>query len=262
MYADDAAIFLKPTVRDVTNMKDLLMLFGDTTGLSTNISKTSVTPISCSNIDLNDVLTNFPVNRQNFPIKYLGLPLATRQLKRLYYEPLVDRTADKLCIWNGRNLTQAGRVALAKSVLSSQPIYLLTALKPPREVLEDVDQYRKSFTWAGNRAISGGKCKVNWTRTTLPKPNGGLGILNLDKFASALHVRWLWLEWVALEKAWVGTETPCDEHDRLFFAACSTISIGNGERAKFWTNAWLNGRRPKDIAPGLFARTKKTRRKQ
>lgn len=79
--------------------------------------------------------------------------------------------------------------------------------------------------------------------------------MNLQKFARALRVRWLWHEWTSPEKAWVGTGTPCDDDDRLLFAACTTISVGNGQRTRFWSDAWVQGRRPKDIAPRLFART-------
>jgi hypothetical protein len=46
----------------------------------------------------------------------------------------------KLSAWNGRNLTQAGRVSLTKSVLSSQPVYFLTVIKPSKEVLDEVDK--------------------------------------------------------------------------------------------------------------------------
>lgn len=257
MYADDAAIFLKPTPQDVNNMKELLIKFGETTGLSTNIQKTSVTPIRCRNIDLDDILGNLPVKRQHFPLKYLGLPLTVRRLRKVDLQPLLDKAMNRLSVWNGKNLTQAGRISLTKSVLSSQPVYLLTVLRPTKEVLEGIDKIRKTFLWAGDKALTGAKCKVNWTKTTLPKEHGGLGILSLDKFARALRVRWLWHEWVSPNKAWVGMDTPCDEKDRLLFAACTTLSVGNGQRVRFWKDAWVQGRRPMDIAPNLFNRTKR-----
>jgi len=49
-----------------------------------------------------------------------------------------------------------------------------------------------------------------------------------------------------------GTQTPCDDKDRLLFAACTEITIGNGMRASFWNSGWLRGCRPKDLAPNLF----------
>jgi len=112
----------------------------------------------------------------------------------------------KLSTWNGRLLTQAGRLSLTKSVLSSQPIYLLTVLKTYKKILQEIDGLRKRFLWAGDKELTGGKCKVTWTRCCLPKPNGGL--LDLEKLARALRARWLWHEWTAMDKAWVGMETP------------------------------------------------------
>jgi hypothetical protein len=205
-----------------------------TTGLQTNLRKTSVTPISCDSIDLDAVLANLPLARASFPIKYIGLPLTPRRLKKIDFQPLVDKAAGKLSTWNGRNLTQAGCVYLVKSVLSSQPVYLLTVLKPTKETLLELEKLRRYFLWAGADAISGGKCKVNWMRTTLPKDLGGLGVLHLEKFARALRLRWLWHEWTSLEKAWVGTEVPCDDADRILFANCTRITLGNGSKTSFW----------------------------
>jgi len=136
----------------------------------------------------------------------------------------------------------------------------MTALKPPKEVLPEVDKIRKRFLWAGHKAISGGKCKVNWTKTTLLKECGGLGILDLERFARALRLRWLWHEWASPYKSWIGIEVPCDETDRLLFAACTHIQLGNGKKTDFWHTGWIQGRRPKDIAPLLFAKTKKKKR--
>lgn len=97
--------------------------------------------------------------------------------------PLVEKVAAKVSGWYGKHLTQAGRVSLTKSVLSLQLVYLLTVLQVAKELLEDLDKMRKHFLWAGDVALTGGKCKVNWIRTCLPKENGGLGVLELEQFA-------------------------------------------------------------------------------
>jgi hypothetical protein len=107
-------------------LKLLLEKFGLVTGLQTNLQKTSVSAISCSNVDLDELLTRLPVARAQFPIKYLGLPLSTRRLRKVDFQPQIDKATAKLSKWRGRNLTQAGRVCLTKAVLSSQPVYLLT----------------------------------------------------------------------------------------------------------------------------------------
>ena len=53
-------------------------------------------------------------------------------------------------------------------------------------------------------------------------------------------------------KPWVGLGTPCNDKDKLLFAVVTTIKIGNGAKASFWYSAWIQGRRPKNIAPTIF----------
>jgi len=108
MYADDAVIFLKPTPTDARDIKELLLNFGEVTGLPTNLQKTSVTPIGCSNINIEPILAILPVARASFPLKYLGLPLTPRRLRKMDFQPLIDKASGKLSTWNGKNLTQAG----------------------------------------------------------------------------------------------------------------------------------------------------------
>jgi hypothetical protein len=143
MYEDDTVIFLKPSVDNAINLKNILLGFGMVTGLQTNLQKTSVTPINCNGLNLDTILANLPVARAAFPLKYLGLPLTLRRLKMLDFQPLLDKVAGKMSAWNGKNLTQAGRVCLTKSVLSSQSDYLFTVLKPPAEVLQELDKIRR-----------------------------------------------------------------------------------------------------------------------
>ena len=148
-------------------------------------------------------------------------------------QPFVDKAAGKLRAWWGRNLTQAGRLALTKSVLSSQPVYLLTVINTSAEFLEDLDKLRKRFLWAGDQALSGGKCKVNWPTVGHLLQLEGLGVLDLKSFARVLRVRWLWQEQSQPDKHWVGIGTPCTEVDKLLFAACTTTHIGDGLSISF-----------------------------
>lgn len=143
----------------------------------------------------------------------------TRRLKKIDFQPLIDKATAKLSGWNGCNITQAGRTCLTKAVLTAQPLYLMTVLKVPHEALDDLDNIRKRFMWARDKELTGGKCKVNWITTCLPKENRGLGVLNFRKFMRALRLRWLWYESELPPKTWVGMETPCDDTDRLLFTA-------------------------------------------
>ena len=79
-----------------------------------------------------------------------------------------------LCGWNGRNLNHAERLALVKSILTSQAVYFLTTLKVPKETLKEIDAKRKQFLWVGIEKLTREKCKVNWVRSARPTKNGGL----------------------------------------------------------------------------------------
>ena len=156
---DDAAIFIKPDKDDIKNLTQLLCNFGEASGLNTKMAKTSITPICCKGIDLQALLAGLPIKRSTFPIKYLGLHLSPRRLRRVDLQPFMDKVANKLSAWHSKKLTQAGRVTLTKSVLSAQPVYLLTALKPHKEVLDEINKIRKRFLWAGEQDLTGENAK-------------------------------------------------------------------------------------------------------
>ena len=122
MYADDTTIFVKPYKRDVTTLAEILAKFGDATGLKTNVEKSSLIPIRCQGVNLDEVLSNFPARRARFPTKYLGLPLTSTRLRRVDFQFLVDKAMSKLTVWNGKNINHAGRSTLVKAVLTSQAV--------------------------------------------------------------------------------------------------------------------------------------------
>jgi hypothetical protein len=52
----------------------------------------------------------------------------------------------------------------------------------------------------------------------------------------------------------------CDDEDKLLFAAWTTIVLRDGKKTSFWDSGWIQGRRPKDIAPTLFQASRKKKR--
>jgi hypothetical protein len=83
MHADDVVIFLRREKREVrAPSRRLLNLFGQVTGLQMNIQKSSIAPICCGGLDLDDILADLPTTRVAFPIKYLGLQLSIRRLRK------------------------------------------------------------------------------------------------------------------------------------------------------------------------------------
>ena len=102
IYADDVVLFLRPVATDLRMVEDLLWLFGSSTGLKTNIQKSSVMPIQCSEDELIVVQAHLPCEVQSFPCKYLGLPLSIKKLIRAQLQPIIDKIAEKLPGWKAR----------------------------------------------------------------------------------------------------------------------------------------------------------------
>jgi hypothetical protein len=201
-------------------------------------------------------LASLPGYPHDLPNEIPRAPPAIKRLKRINFQPLEDKVATKLVPWMGKHVTMVGRSTLVKSVITSIAIYYVTVLNILVEVLLKIDSVRIAFLWAACDKVTGGKCKVNWKMVCKPNECGGLGILNLAKFTSALRMRWLWDD---EPKPCVGLGNPCSASDKDLFAAATKFTIGNMKRALFWEASWINGSRPKDIAPLIFDLSKTKR---
>jgi mannosylglycoprotein endo-beta-mannosidase len=126
LYADGAAIFVNPIKEDIQVVADILVLFGKVSGLITNRDKCAVYPVQCEGIDIATVMEGFSYPIKSFPCTYLGLLLHLRQLRRVDFQPLFDKLANRLPTWKGKFLNKAGRLQLLNSVLSTIPTYFLT----------------------------------------------------------------------------------------------------------------------------------------
>jgi mannosylglycoprotein endo-beta-mannosidase len=78
LYADDVVLFLRPEDNDIVVTMDILNLFGEASGLKTNLQKSTVLPIRCGDGEVAAVQNLLPCPLSDFPCKYLGLPLSLK----------------------------------------------------------------------------------------------------------------------------------------------------------------------------------------
>lgn len=147
LYADDAALFVRPSPIDLLRLQKILHFFGECSRLKVNMSKTEIFPIRMQQNDLQGLILNFPGKIGTFPRKYLGLPLHTRKLRRIEVQPLIDRIGARLPSWKGRFLSSARRETMVKTVLSAVPIYHFTVFHAQKWMIKKIDRIRRSFLW-------------------------------------------------------------------------------------------------------------------
>ena len=194
LYADDVALFLRPAAEDISLTLSMLQLFGDASGLKTNVQKSSVMPIQCSEDDMAVIQSLLPCEIMNFPCKYLGLPLSLKKLTKEQFQPIIDRITDQLPGWKADLMTRAGRVVQVQFVLTAMLIYLAMAIDLPPWAIKAIDKIRRGFVWRGRKEAKGGHCLIAWPKVCRAKELDGLGISDLKSQSIALRVRWPWLK--------------------------------------------------------------------
>lgn len=86
-------LFLQPNVSDIQVVLNILHLFGEASGLKTNVQKSSAYPIHCGEDEIAIIEEHLPCEVSSFPCRYLGLPLSLKKLTRSQVQTIVDRIA-------------------------------------------------------------------------------------------------------------------------------------------------------------------------
>jgi hypothetical protein len=131
LYADAAALFIKPTSNELEATHCILDIFAGASGLKTNMEKTQFFPIQCDHINL-DFLSQNNLVVSSFPCNYLGLPLHTKKLPKYLLLEVIQKIAKKLPGWQRGFLSHPSRETLIKVVLFAMPTFFLTVFKMPK----------------------------------------------------------------------------------------------------------------------------------
>jgi hypothetical protein len=80
---------------------------------------------------------------------------------------------------------------------------------------------------------------------------GGLGIMDLWLFGSALQLCWPWLQRVDTDCSWALLPVKEDSTTLTFFQASTVTVLDDGHMLKFWQDSWLNGQSIMMMVPDL-----------
>jgi len=125
------------------------------------------------------------------------------------------------------------------------------AVKISPWVIKCIDSYRRGFLWSGAESAKGGHCRLAWQAVCRPTELGGLGIVDLQHFRYALRMRWLWLKRTDDSLTWCDLPAETESVVEAMFQASIYVEVGNGHKALFWTDRWLQGQSVSDLAPCL-----------
>lgn len=93
--------------------------------------------------------------------------------------------------WQNRLLTFGGKIIMIKHVLQTLPVYLLSAIRPPKRVIKSLHKIFSKYFW-GSTIDEKRKQWVAWDRMCLPLEEGGIGFRSLAEISKALFVKLWW----------------------------------------------------------------------
>lgn len=137
-YADDTIICVEDDAETTQNMKIRLYIYGKMSGLKINFDKSELlmTYVDDEKIIMYADLFNCAVGQ--WPIKYLGVPVAGSRLHVKDWVMLHEKILKKLAGWQCSSLFAGGKLILIDACLSNIPAYAMSMYLIPKTVVKKI----------------------------------------------------------------------------------------------------------------------------
>lgn len=167
--------------------------------------------------------------------QYLGLPAFWGKSKKESLEYLKDKILRKTQGWVTKQLNQASKEVLIKSVLQPIPMYTLMCFKLPKLICNCLNSVISDFWWG--RSESGRKIHWGaWYKLIEPKSMGGMGFKDFEYFNIALLAQQFWRLMTCPNTLWARVLKG------LYFPNKSCLTAVKGPKPSWIWNSLMEGR--------------------
>lgn len=121
---------------------------------------------------------------------YLGFLIIQGRMKRMHFDGLFNKILSKTTNWTMKFLSKAGKITLARSVLSAIPVCWMQNFKLPASVVSKIESTISRFILKDSTRKS--IHLVSWKNMAKPKELGGLNLRHISTFNTALLGKLVW----------------------------------------------------------------------
>lgn len=262
-FADDLVLFSTASPEQAHVIKRVLHNFCSASGQKVSQAKTTIFFSRNTRDPIRHTVVNILGFQQAEGLgKYLGVPLLNGRVPTSTFNYILERVQGKLAGWKRNSLSLAGRITLAKSVLSSIPFYTMQSMLLPTTCCKKIEQVIRNFIWGkpdGSRGVN----LVKWSEMCLPIKRGGSGFLCLESQNKAFLAKLIFTIHSAADTLWVRilrgkygfTKDPrFPRNSSTFWRNIKNIwqdasmhvkmTPGDGSSVKFWADYWIGDSGP------------------
>ena len=117
LFVDDVLLLCRGDRPSINILHQQLQVFGRTSGLDINASKSSIYFGGVDDRVKSQILQDTRFLEGSFLFRYLGVPLSPQRLLASQFSPLLDKLESAFQSWIGKNLSYIGRLELLRSVI-------------------------------------------------------------------------------------------------------------------------------------------------
>ncbi|GKV04742.1 hypothetical protein SLEP1_g16855 [Rubroshorea leprosula] len=189
-FADDTVFFGEASEDNIKGVKTIMRIFELASGLKINFGKSHLMGVGVAESWQTEMAYRLHCKEGELPFVYLGIPIGGNNRRKSMWQPMVQSVERKLASWKGRYLSMGGRITLINSVLSSLPVFLMSAYLIPKGK-------EKTCNQMGNLRSGSWEWKLSWRRNIFEWEAGE--VVDLKRMIEGVKITQGWpdkWEWI------------------------------------------------------------------